>query len=310
MNTARLSRGLIGLALLLGVVGCGPDPDPSTQPSEPSSTTFAPTFAPTSPPTRTQQPTVAASPTILGTHQTPDDACPPAWTGLEVSVDVADELEYLDSIPACTTDGTRAWLRNNSDVVWTINFPANAATNRTAAKPASESYRSIVGSDTATSAVFAPQDQIVIDAPPTSVSLEVSTQFSVAWETHTIAVEELASWGQAYAVEALRVKSATTTRSAVAQCTLSGFAVGATVAQIERPMNETDVQGFMTDVLGVGVASNKCWRATRSLQQPAGVTDDLATGMTRYLEKPTVLEGVHTRMVWVQRGAKLVNLFR
>ncbi|EAP97839.1 hypothetical protein JNB_12783 [Janibacter sp. HTCC2649] len=221
---------------------------------------------------------------------------------------MADELEYLDTIPACTSDGTRVWLRNNSDVVWTISFPTNAASQRTSAEPVAESYRSIVDGNAPGYAVFAPQDQIVVDAPPTAVSLKLNTQLSVAWETHKIAVEELTSWGQAYAVEALRVKGTTTTRSVVTQCTLSGYDIGSTVAKVQAPMDVADVQGLMTDALGVGVAGNTCWQASRSLGRPAGVADDVATGMTRYLEKPAVLEGVHTRMVWVQRGAKLLNL--
>ncbi|MFC7489454.1 MULTISPECIES: hypothetical protein [unclassified Knoellia] len=61
-------------------------------------------------------------------------------------------------------------------------------------------------------------------------------------------------------------------------CTISGFQIGRTVADLETPNDLAESQEFLTDALGLGFEANQCRTATRTVksQVAAGtLSDDL-----------------------------------
>jgi hypothetical protein len=296
MRATRLLVAVLSLSLM---AGCASSDD--TTPTGPPNTfgTSLPTAEPT--------PEPSPSTTSLADYQTPNSACPEGWVGLPVSVTDEAELPYLESVPACMSgegEATQVWLQNNSDVVWAISFPPEAVAERTSQGRAAAAYRAGIKQDRPGRMVFAPDDQVGITADPFTISWALETGLNVGWETQKIALEELQSWGGKYAVAGLGGKSPI--RSAVAQCALSGYEIGSTVSTDRGPMSAPEVQSLMTDVLGVGVAGNKCWDATRSVAPPANA-EDLGSSMSHLVERPSTLEGLHGRMTWLQRGITLVE---
>lgn len=69
--------------------------------------------------------------------------------GLTVETEDPSEATYLQSMPACTRQGTRTWLRNSSDMVWALHststVPGTTALTRTATLKGA-SFRTIMTS--------------------------------------------------------------------------------------------------------------------------------------------------------------------
>ncbi|WP_404386518.1 hypothetical protein LL946_08070 [Knoellia locipacati] len=289
----------ISLVTALVLAGCGSAPGDA---ADDDGQTFEPLPTPTS---VTRTPT--ATPMPVGSYRTPDDKCPQEWTGLTVVTHLDEEVEYLQSIQACTTDGTKLWLRNDSEAVWVITSPMITKTpERTHGSLRGTSYRgalaqSPLSRDLPGRTVFAPDDQVVIFARPTSVSWKLDSEVNIAWLTHDIGADELESWGEGIADGALRRRN--TAGSALATCTLSGFQMGRTAAEMKMPTDPVDTQTLMTQALGIGVDSSQCWSATRSVSTP-GSTKTMEAGLKARLVNPTALGKAHTAMTWWQRGVR------
>lgn len=307
----RTPSRLLGLLLVaaLGLGGCGSSPEESdessAQPSSSAPTAAQPTIAlPTAaePPTPVGTPTVSVDPSWEST--TPDGECPTGWEGLTVRAEVEAELPYLETVRACTSDGTQLWLRNNSDAVWVVTSPRlTRLPERTKESLRGVSFRGVVDQDTLGRTLLAPEDQVVFSARPTSVSWRLDRALNVAWVTHDITVDELESMGADLAQTALSRRS--TPRAALAQCTLAGYQVGSTAAELDTDLDPQGTQSLLTDALGIGLDSSTCWTATKNVTKPG--TPTLGSKLASKVSIVDNLAPVHTQLTWMQRGWRLVQ---
>ncbi|WP_147063490.1 hypothetical protein [Knoellia locipacati] len=236
---------------------------------------------------------------------TPDGECPDGWTGLTVRAEFEEELPYLETIRACTTDGTRLWLRNNSDAVWVATSPPlTRLPERTHESTRAVSFRSVVDQDTLGRTVLAPEDQVVFFARPTEVSWALDRALDVSWVVHDVTADELTSMGTELVQSALTRRG--TPRAALAQCTLSGYQIGSTAAELDRPLDPQSTQSLLTDALGIGLDANRCWSATKNVTR-AGTTTPLSSKLATKVTVAENLGKVHVQLTWMQRGWRVLS---
>lgn len=95
---------------------------------------------------------------------------------------------------------------------------------------------------------------------------------TLARETHDLTLDQIQSFGLGRMESALQRRG--TERAALAQCTLSGFQVGLTAAQLKSPdqadLTGADTQNLLLDVLGAGVQGQSAQPPPSGFAPPPG----------------------------------------
>lgn len=219
------------------------------------------------------------SPTVPVTQ--PDSGCTAEYPNrLDVSTDAPEEVEYLDQVAACAAPFQSAtYLRNDSEVVWTITTRAGGETvTQLTETPRLLSFRTVAPT-VYRYPVLAPGSSVVVEASPSDVIWTLHPGLSAMWLSHDLFADQVAQYGEKQLVEMLAGNSLR--RRALVECSLTAYQLaGETGAGLmsSEPMKQ------LLAGLGIFSGATRCaraWKAAdnevlRRYPRTATWTDDIA----------------------------------
>ena len=286
MSARRSTTWLTTLCIVIvSLGGCGSDQE------EP----------PTDPETPTASPTTG-QPAVHTTDLAECEAAPVVVDeALSVTTDEPDEIPYLDDFVACTHSETSGmYLRNNSEIVWTVTMPAGVDWNYVEEDLRAESFHLA----TSERIVLVPDGQLAAGVTPESVQWTPDFALSASWEAHELVASELEDIGYEF-LEAAARRRAGSGGAALVSCTRAAgeFADLKATSYADDNLDELVIDG-----MGLSTSSAGCVTDLDDISRPGSptsVADDLRTRVRSDL---SAMESLTQRMQYAQRGSRALVL--
>jgi hypothetical protein len=228
---------------------------------------------------------------------------------LHVVTDVAEEVEYLDDIIACTDMvQTTTVVTNDSDVVWTFSVTNGAPVNTLFDSAKATSFKE-VAKTVYDYAVLAPGTTMEVEAPPSDVTWELAPGLSSMWVIHDMAVERFKGAAQTAVLDVTLGRS--THRRAVGICALAAYNIAGTTGEgLDPDQPEQTLIGGLGLVSSAGSCASAWVEADRVAAANGELAPTWSDDIARWADDIDVVSRMHVRLSLLQRLGKIAAYIR